>query len=256
MILVPAHRSFSVDARINPALRSSTVPAWALWLVRFQVGIAYFYAGIAKLNGDWLHGEPLRRWLLDAMDFPLIGRWFDEPAAAYLFSYGGLALDLSAVPLLLWRRTRPYIFAALVCFHVMNTQLFSIGIFPYLMLGATTIFFDPDWPRRALALARRGLGLDPATPPQQAAPAPVTAPPVPVGAGRSARSVRRLQRARAAAPPRLPGRGPLDRGGPPLRVAHEAARQGGRRRGLPRHSRPAVRSPRSRRWSSSARARR
>ena len=50
MILVPAHRSFSVDARINPALRSSTVPAWALWLVRFQVGIAYFYAGIAKLN--------------------------------------------------------------------------------------------------------------------------------------------------------------------------------------------------------------
>lgn len=172
MILVPAHRSFSVDARINPALRSSTVPAWALWLVRFQVGIAYFYAGIAKLNGDWLHGEPLRRWLLDAMDFPLIGRWFDEPAAAYLFSYGGLALDLSAVPLLLWRRTRPYIFAALVCFHVMNTQLFSIGIFPYLMLGATTIFFDPDWPRRALALARRGLGLDPATPPQQAAPAP------------------------------------------------------------------------------------
>jgi hypothetical protein len=155
MILVPAHRSFSVDARLNPKLRSSTVPAWALWLVRFQVGIAYFYAGIAKLNSDWLHGEPLRRWLLDSTDFPLIGRWLDEPAAAYLFSYGGLALDLSAVPLLLWRRTRPFIFAALVGFHVMNTQLFSIGIFPYLMLGATTIFFDPGWPRRLLRLDAR-----------------------------------------------------------------------------------------------------
>ena len=76
------------------------------------------------------------------------------------------------MPLLLWRRTRPYIFAALVCFHVMNTQLFSIGIFPYLMLGATTIFFDPDWPRRALALVAARAGLDPATPPQQAAAAP------------------------------------------------------------------------------------
>jgi len=155
MILVPAHRSFSVDARLRPKLRSSTVPAWALWLVRFQVGIAYFYAGVAKLNDDWLHGEPLRQWLLDAMDFPLIGGFFDARAAPYLFSYGGLILDLSAVPFLLWRRTRPYAFAALVCFHLMNTQLFSIGIFPYLMLGATTIFFAPDWPRRLLARLRR-----------------------------------------------------------------------------------------------------
>jgi vitamin K-dependent gamma-carboxylase-like protein len=174
LFVVPAHRSFSIDARINPALRSATVPAWALWLVRFQVGIAYFFGGIAKLNNDWLHGEPLRHWLLDSMDFPVIGRWFDAPVMPYLFSYGGLALDLGAVPLLLWRRSRPFMFAALVAFHLTNTQLFNIGIFPYLMLGATTIFFAPDWPRRALALIGRGLGLDP---PKEREPAP---PPPPV----------------------------------------------------------------------------
>ena len=171
MILVPAHRSFSVDARRRPKLRSSTVPAWSLWLVRFQVGIAYFYAGVAKLNDDWLHGEPLREWLLDAMDFPLIGGFFDARAAPYLFSYGGLILDLGAVPFLLWRRTRPYAFAALVCFHLMNTQLFNIGIFPYLMLGATTIFFAPDWPRRVLDRVRR---VDARRPPERR---PAGAPP-------------------------------------------------------------------------------
>src|SRR5690606_1826529 len=52
MILVPAHRAFSVDAWLRPKLRSETAPTWALWLLRAQVGIPYFYGGIAKLNGD------------------------------------------------------------------------------------------------------------------------------------------------------------------------------------------------------------
>jgi hypothetical protein len=70
---------------------------------------------------------------------------------AYILSYGGLLLDLFVVPLLLWRRTRGYAFAATVFFHVTNKLLFAIGIFPYLMTAATTLYFDPDWPRRLVA---------------------------------------------------------------------------------------------------------
>ena len=147
MILILAHRAFSVDAVLRPNLATGTAPAWSLGVLRFQVGVAYFFGGIAKLNGDWLRGEPMRMWLADSTDFPLVGRFFTEWWAAYFFSYGGLLLDLFAVPLLLWRRTRLFAFAAVVLFHVTNSQLFTIGMFPWLMIAATLIFFSPSWPR-------------------------------------------------------------------------------------------------------------
>ena len=80
--------------------------------------------------------------------FPLIGPLFTDEWVVYLFAYGGLLLDLLAVPALLWRRTRPLMFALVTSFHLMNDRLFSIGIFPWLALAATTLFFPPDWPRR------------------------------------------------------------------------------------------------------------
>jgi len=52
------------------------------------------------------------------------------------------------VPLLLWRRTRIFAFVAAVLFNLINSVLFDIGIFPWLMLGALLIFFPPDVPRR------------------------------------------------------------------------------------------------------------
>ncbi|MGH7901307.1 MAG: HTTM domain-containing protein [Thermodesulfobacteriota bacterium] len=155
MIFVPAHRSFSIDAWWRKKIRSETVPAWPLWLLRAQFGIAYFYAGVAKLNGDWLMGQPMRMWLHNRNDFSIIGPLFDMDWVVYLFSYGGLLLDLSIVPLLLWKRTRLYIFLAALFFHLMNAWLFDIGVFPWLMIGATLMFFEPDWPRRFLGGIRK-----------------------------------------------------------------------------------------------------
>ncbi len=148
LIWLPAHRASSLDAHFDPDLLAETAPRWTLWLLRFQVGIAYFYGGIAKLNSDWLHGDPMRMWLAARTDFPFIGQFFTEEWLVYLFSYGGLLLDLFAVPLLLWKRTRYATFAVVVLFHLTNNRLFTIGIFPFFMIAATTVFFDPDWPKR------------------------------------------------------------------------------------------------------------
>jgi vitamin K-dependent gamma-carboxylase len=148
MVFLPVHRALSLDARRRPDLRSDTAPFWALWLVRAQVGIPYFYGGLAKLNGDWLRAEPIRGWLASRPDFPVLGPYFGEEWMVYTFAYGGLLLDLFIVPLLLWRPTRPFAFAAGLAFHGTNAVLFRIGIFPWMMMAATTIFFDPDWPRR------------------------------------------------------------------------------------------------------------
>lgn len=153
MIFVPAHRAFSIDS-ISGA-RSETAPAWALWLLRAQIGIPYFYGGVAKIHGDWLRGDTMRIVLGIRTDFPLIGSLFTYDWIILLFTYGGLLLDLLVVPLLLWRRTRPFAFAMAVAFHLMNARLFSIGIFPWFMIAGTLLFFPPDWPRRLLALLQQ-----------------------------------------------------------------------------------------------------
>jgi vitamin K-dependent gamma-carboxylase len=158
LVFVPAHRAFSADARLRPALRSDWAPAWSLWLLRAQIAMPYVFGGLAKINEDWLRGEPLRMWLANRSDWPLVGPLFSQEPTVYLMAYGGLLLDLFIVPLLLWRRTRVFAFAVAAAFHLSNVYLFNIGIFPWLMIAATALYFDPSWPRRAIDRVRRMLG--------------------------------------------------------------------------------------------------
>ncbi|MCA1579238.1 MAG: HTTM domain-containing protein [Acidobacteria bacterium] len=149
MCFLPAERAFSIDALLRRKIRSDVVPAWTLWLLRAQIGIPYFYGGIAKLNSDWIFGgEPMRIWLRPLTTMPGLGHVFGAEWVVYSFAIGGLLLDLLVVPLLLWRRTRPFAFAAAVVFNLLNAVIFEIGIFPWLMLGALLIFFPPDLARR------------------------------------------------------------------------------------------------------------
>ncbi len=151
MIFVDAHRQFSIDSVLYPQLKSDVIPAWMVWILRLQLGIVYFYGGIAKMNTDWLSGYPLRYWLAAKTDFPVIGSLFTEEWMVLLFAYSGLLLDLLITPFLIWKKTRPYAFAAITLFHLMNSELFLIGIFPWFMMFATTIFFEPDWFRKMIS---------------------------------------------------------------------------------------------------------
>lgn len=166
MIVVPAHRAASVDAWRSPELRSEAAPAWALWVLRAQIGMMYFYGGLAKLNADWLGGWVLRTDLAQNADFPLVGRYLTERWAVVAISWAGLLLDLLIFPALLWRRTRVLAVAAAVAFHVTNSRIFTIEVFPWLGIAGTLLFFRPDWPRRLLgglwpgATAERGAVAD------------------------------------------------------------------------------------------------
>ena len=145
MIFVPAHRAFSLDATRRTEIRSDTAPAWTLWTLQAQLGIVYFFGGVAKINGDWLRGEPLRMWLADSTDFPIIGSLFTEEWMVFLMAYSGMLLDLLVVPAILWRPTRFFALGSITLFHLMNVKLFSIGIFPWFMIFATLIFLPAHW---------------------------------------------------------------------------------------------------------------
>lgn len=152
LIFVPADHAFSVDAWLNPKIRAETTPAWTLWLLRAQIGIVYFYGGLAKLSPDWLQGEPMRTEMARNSDVPVLGRFFHEEWAVYAMSYGGLLFDLLIVPLLLWRRTRVAAFCVAVVFHLINARWFSIDVFPWLAISATALFLSPSWPRRIMGV--------------------------------------------------------------------------------------------------------
>lgn len=152
MVFLPLHRAGSLDVWRRPSLASAAAPTWTIWLLRFQLAVVYVFGAVAKLNPDWLlHAQPLRIWLGASADLPIVGPWLEQPWVAFAASYAGLLFDAAIVPLLLWRRSRPTAYAAVVVFHVLTALLFPIGMFPWLMIALTPIFFAPGWPRRWLA---------------------------------------------------------------------------------------------------------
>jgi hypothetical protein len=150
MALLPAHRAFSADVARQPSIRLRTIPFWSVAILPFLMGVVYFYGGIAKVNADWLEAIPLRDWLPLKTDSFLIGPLLKYEISAYIMAYGGLLLDLGVPFLLLFRKTRPFAFAFVLFFHLTNTLIFEIGIFPWLSILLTSLFFPFDFPLKLI----------------------------------------------------------------------------------------------------------
>lgn len=150
---LPAGRAFSVDAVRAPERRVDRIPAWMLGTLRLQVAVVYVFAGVAKLNSDWLlAAQPLKMWLAARADLPWLGPALSAPLSAYLASWAGAAFDLSVVGLFAFRRTRRPALLIALCFHAATGLLFPIGMFPWIMSACATLFLAPDWPRGIFGL--------------------------------------------------------------------------------------------------------
>lgn len=160
------HRAWSIDAWRRPAIAASTLPAWQTYWLRFQVGLLYFYAGLAKLEPDWLlHAQPLNIWLPAHAGLPLLGPFLGQPWVHYAFSWFAFFFDTFIIAFMLWRRTRLMAFAVILVFHLFTHLFFNIGLFPLIMVFGVLNYFEPDWPRRWLPWLR-------GTPSASARPAP------------------------------------------------------------------------------------
>lgn len=169
LVVLPAGRYFSLDAHLHPARWRNEVPRWTVDALRLLMGIVYVYAGLAKLNSDWLgQAMPLRIWLPAKNDLPLLGPLLGQVWVAYAFSWFGAFYDLTVPFFLLNQRTRPWAYLTVVVFHGLTAVLFPIGMFPYVMIVAALIFFPAPWHERVLQFLRHLL------PRSSAAPRPVT----------------------------------------------------------------------------------
>ena len=151
LLFLPANTSFSVDAFRNPKIAFQKIPKWNIDILKLLLGIVYFYAGLAKLNSDWLlSAMPLKIWLPSNSNLPIIGSLLNENWVHYAFSWAGMIYDLSIVFLLLYKPTRIFAFILVVIFHVLTRILFPIGVFPYIMIISTLLFFDADFHKKCL----------------------------------------------------------------------------------------------------------
>ncbi|TRO65447.1 HTTM domain-containing protein [Christiangramia sabulilitoris] len=151
MIFLPAHVYYSLDAWRNNNLSFQRIPAWFIDSIKLLLAIVYFYAGLAKINSDWLiRAMPLKIWLPSKYDIPLLGDLMQQEWVHYAFSWSGMLYDLLIPFLLLWKRTRFPAFILVIIFHVLTRVLFPIGMFPYIMIVSALIFFIPPVHHRIL----------------------------------------------------------------------------------------------------------
>jgi vitamin K-dependent gamma-carboxylase len=145
LMVVPANRSWR-----------DTVPGWAVWLFLLQFEVMYIYAGIVKINPDWLRLEPMGMWLARRDDFFLLGEYFfQQDWVVALAAYGAIVLHIVGAPLLLLKATRGWVMAIYFAFHLMNHFFFNIGIFPWVAMAGTLLFLEPDWPKRAVRATKQ-----------------------------------------------------------------------------------------------------
>ncbi|MCK0160900.1 HTTM domain-containing protein [Allomuricauda sp. F6463D] len=144
MAFLPADRDASLDAKLNPRLRTQTMYNWVRWFIVLQLLIMYTYASIAKLYGDWFDLSIIELLMQPKKDYFLIGELLQTKWAHKIIAFFGILFDLLIVPALLWKPSRKIAFVLAIFFHLFNSIVFQIGIFPYLSLAFTVFFFEPQ----------------------------------------------------------------------------------------------------------------
>ena len=156
LIWLPAGRYFSIDALRCEGWGKQYVPRYTIGALRLMVGIVYCYAGLAKLNSDWLiEAMPLKIWLMAKSELPLIGDLLQQEWVHYAFSWAGAVFDLFIPFLLLFGPTRIWAYLAVIVFHVLTRVLFPIGIFPFVMILAAAVYFPAATHRKWLSRISR-----------------------------------------------------------------------------------------------------
>ena len=144
MSFLPANRFAAIDSRNNKSLRSISMPRWVWLVIVLQMWIVYTYAAVAKLYPDWLNGSFPAVLMKSKQDYWLVGEFLQQQWVHYSIASFGFLFDLLIIPFLLWRKTRIFAFVAAVFFHLFNSFIFQIGIFPYLALAITLFFFPSE----------------------------------------------------------------------------------------------------------------
>ncbi len=148
MCFFPANKNYSVFTKQHSEQRSDSMYSYVKWIIVLQLFIVYVYASIAKLYGDWLDFGMIRILMQPKANYPLIGELLQVDWVHKIIGITGILFDLLIIPALLWKPTRKVAFFMSIFFHLFNSIVFQIGIFPYLSLAFSVFFFETETIRR------------------------------------------------------------------------------------------------------------
>lgn len=142
---------WSVDAWLFPkTYKNKHIPRIQYSVVKLQIFLLYFYAGLKKYDPDWLDGYSMgklsRHWAFDPLKLVFSESFID----LIIVHIGGFCIDLFGGFALYFDKTRPFAFLVLTGFHGLNSQLFSIGMFPYTCIATMFVFCHADSFRKLL----------------------------------------------------------------------------------------------------------
>jgi hypothetical protein len=122
-----------------------SIPYLYIFIIQLQLFLVYLFAGIAKINYDWLiQAQPLKLWLPAFSHFYIIGNYLEQEWVAYLFCWFSCIYDVSIGFLLFNKRTVNVAYLFVLIFHLATALFFNIGMFPYVMIVTTLIFFKRE----------------------------------------------------------------------------------------------------------------
>jgi len=128
-------------------LSNGTVPYWQMFILKFQIFIVFFIAGLNKINDSWLLDYQPMKHILETKATTSGYIWLNSELLFAFFSWSGMLFDIS-IGFLIWAsKTRKYAIIFYILFNFINFWLFydigEIGFSPFLLLACLSIFFDP-----------------------------------------------------------------------------------------------------------------
>lgn len=141
MVFLPADRAASIDAKRDKSYEQNYMYRWIYIFIIALLWIVYAYASIAKFYPDWIDGSFIKHLMATrGKDFAFLQFAWVQTGILHF----GLFFDALVIPFLLWKRTRWLAVGASVFFHIFNSIVFQIGVFPYLALSFLVFFFTTE----------------------------------------------------------------------------------------------------------------
>ncbi|KAG5678096.1 hypothetical protein PVAND_007798 [Polypedilum vanderplanki] len=145
-LFTDAHHFCSIDSW-SYKLNSTSVPFWNYFLLKFQFFILYFIAGLKKFSFEWLNGYSMtnlsHHWIFSPFRL-LLGA---ELTNLFIIHWFATLFDTSIVFFLIYKKSRRIATFFAIAFHLMNSRLFNIGMFPFVCVVQLPLFYEHNWPR-------------------------------------------------------------------------------------------------------------
>ncbi|XP_046960548.1 vitamin K-dependent gamma-carboxylase [Vanessa cardui] len=146
---------WSLDSQLGITRMKQTVPYWNYFILKYQFFILYFMAGMKKGTAEWLTGYSVQN-LSEHWVFSPFKLFLTVPQTDFLIVHWFVfAFDISVAIWMMWSRTRNVAMIFCALFHLMNSRLFRIGMFPWVCLATMPLFYSFDWPKTIMRYAEK-----------------------------------------------------------------------------------------------------